>query len=80
MITLNEGKKGITYKIVEISKGKECKDNCPLCLRLRLMEFLFIKGERVEILREGEPMMVRIGNTQMGLRGEESQRVQIQSI
>ena len=36
---LDEGKVGIEYRIVEISKGVDCKEDCPVCLRLRMLEF-----------------------------------------
>ena len=72
---LDEGKIGIEYRIVEVSKGKECKEDCPVCLRLRMLEFGLLKGEKVLIERGGNPMVVKIGDWKMGMRKEEAQRV-----
>ena len=59
---LDEGKVGIEYRIVEISKGVDCKEDCPACLRLRMLEFGLLKGEKVLIERGGNPMVVKIGD------------------
>jgi Fe2+ transport system protein FeoA len=75
---LNEGSGGIRYKIVGVREGEPCT-NCTPCLRLRLLEFGFLIGEEVEIKREGDPMIIRIGdNWDMGLRGNEAVRIEIQ--
>lgn len=72
---LDEGKIGVEYRIVEISKGVDCKEDCPVCLRLRMLEFGLLKGEKVMIERGGNPMVVKIGDWKMGMRVEEAERV-----
>lgn len=72
---LKEGKVGVEYRIVEVAKGKECKEDCLVCLRLRMLEFGLLKGEKVVIERGGNPMVVNIGDWKMGMRTEEAERV-----
>ncbi len=49
---LTEGVKGKEYRIVKVWKGKECNEDCPVCVRLRMLEFGLLKGESIEILLE----------------------------
>jgi Fe2+ transport system protein FeoA len=75
---LTEGVKGKEYRIVKVWKGEECKEDCPVCVRLRMLEFGLLKGESIEILLEGNPMMVRLGDWKLGMREDEAERIEIE--
>ncbi len=75
---LTEGVKGKEYRIVKVWKGKECNEDCPVCVRLRMLEFGLLKGESIEILLEGNPMMVRIGDWKLGMRVDEAETIEVE--
>lgn len=75
---LTEGVKGKEYRIVKVWKGEECKEDCPVYVRLRMLEFGLLKGESIEILLEGNPMMVRLGDWKLGMREDEAERIEIE--
>jgi Fe2+ transport system protein FeoA len=80
MIRLDKGREGKRYRVVGVKEGEPCT-NCTPCLRLRLLEFGLLIGERIEIKREGDPMVIRVGdNWDMGIRSDEAVRVEIEEI
>lgn len=80
MIRLDKGEIGKRYRVVSVKEGDPCL-SCTPCLRLRLLEFGLLGGEIVEVIRGGEPMIIKIdGNTQYGIRGDEAVRVEIEEI
>ena len=75
MIKLSDAPKGGVYKVECVSEGVPCQ-MCNPCLRIRLLEFGFMVGEEIEVVRDGDPMIVRIGRSwNMGIRKDEAQRV-----
>ena len=80
MIELDKGVKGKRYKVVGVKEGEPCQ-SCTPCLRLRLLEFGMLIGEKIEIRIDRDPMVIRIGNSwDMGIRKDEAVRVQIEEI
>jgi Fe2+ transport system protein FeoA len=80
MIRLDKGTEGGRYKVVGVREGEPCT-NCHPCLRLRLLEFGLLIGEKIEIKRSGDPMIIRVGdNWDMGIRADEAIRVEIEEI
>lgn len=80
MIRLDKGRVGKKYRVVGVKEGEPCL-SCTPCLRLRLLEFGLLIGEEIEVIREGEPMIIRVNrNTQYGIRGDEAVRVEIEEI
>jgi Fe2+ transport system protein FeoA len=77
---LNEGIEGVPYRVVGVREGEPCL-SCTPCLRLRLLEFGILIGEEVEIKREGDPMIIRVGGSwDMGLRDNEAVRIEIEPL
>ncbi len=72
---------GNTYEISEILRGVPCQ-NCPTCIKLRLMEMGLDSGEKIEVEGYRHGLLIlnilsRNGypTSKMALREEEFQRI-----
>lgn len=80
MIKLSDAPKGGVYKVECVSEGVPCQ-MCHPCLRIRLLEFGFMVGEEIEVVRDSDPMVVMIGGAwSMGIRKDEAERVWVNQI